>query len=103
MHSYAHWKETNPDGTVADYYRAIGMDRTEHGFFARDYVGGREDPLTGIKRTDEEELRRLHAMRMLGIEPPNTFGNVPQFPIMKPPHIPSIMNLLGVNYGINIR
>ena len=94
MHSYAHWKETNPNGTVADYYRAIGMDRTEHGFWARNYVGGTEDPLTGIKRTDEEELRRREKMGMIGQQ--NAFGP-PPFPVMKPPHIPSLMNFLNTN------
>ena len=86
MHSYAHWKETNPDGTVADYYRAIGMDRTEHGFWARNYV-------------ESDELDRLHKERLKkgrkglleeGKGLSQSLYTPFPFPVMRPP---SLMNL----------
>ena len=100
MHSYAHWKETNPDGTVADYYRAIGLSPAGgvdeegaplHGFWARDYVESGE-----LDRLHKERLKKgrkglLEEKKELSYSPYTPFP----FPVMRPP---SLMNL---NYYTN--
>ena len=97
MHSYAHWKETNPDGTVADYYRAIGLSpaggvddegKPLHGFYARDYV-------------ERDELERLHAQRTANVPGGASLPNVSTASVVDRPNISLGRNELGPSFAYN--
>ena len=99
MHSYAHWRETNPDGTVADYYRAIGLSPAgervnyvetgpPHGFYAEDYV-------------ERDELERLHAQRTANVPGGASLPNVSTASVVDRPNISLGRNELGPSFAYN--